>query len=373
MIDNDRKINWANIKYTGREIQYALDAVQSTWIAGGSYIKEFEKKMSQIYGGSAFSVSNGTAALQLAFQALDLKPGDKVVVPSFCFQAASNVLIQLGAEPIHCDVEESSWNQSLKSITDVYEDGIVGVVVVYNYGGCDDIGAISSWCKENGIWLVEDCAEAWFSRFNGSLLGSFGDIATFSMHSAKTITCGEGGVLVSNSEELNESILQLRSHGLVGCERPYKNKIAGNNYRLSNIHAAIALAQLQNWETVISSQRERQNMYTQILAESKYGILQKSPDDSSPDYWAIGFRLNLDQLRISRDELMDQMSSHGIDTRPGFYSVSYLDYVNSDKELQISDTLSREIIVLPCGTELQKHDIEYVCRTMSKILASNAS
>jgi len=363
-------VPWANIRYFGDEVEFAKDAIDSSWIAGGEYISKFENFIQSIYSGTAYSVSNGTAALQLALQALSVKPGDRIIVPSFCFQAAGNVLLQLGAIPVFCDVNVSTWNQSLSNIRDVYDRSIKGVIAVHNYGACHDIADIADWCRENDIWLIEDCAEAWFSRVNDKLLGQHADIATFSMHAAKTITSGEGGLLISFRNDLNEKISQLRSHGLVKAQRPYLNALAGNNYRLSNIHAAIAYGQIKKWKQIIALQRQRQNKYFECLSLIPYGILQKEYSQNI-ELWAIGFRLFPSSISISRDEIMDLMRSKGIDTRPGFYSTDKLGYFDDKDVYKNSSALSENIIVFPCGTNLTEVDIERICRVFKEIIDTN--
>ncbi|MDT0582690.1 GNAT family N-acetyltransferase [Brumicola blandensis] len=363
-------ISWANIKYFGNELEYAKEALDSRWISGGDFVSKFEKEVESVYRGKAFAVSNGTAALQLALQALSVTPGDRVIVPSFCFQAAGNVLLQLGAVPVYCDVELSSWNQSLGNIQKVYDKSIKGVLLVHNYGGCHDIEKISKWCKEKSLWLLEDCAEAWFSMCSGKLLGQFSDIATFSMHAAKTITCGEGGLLISYREDLNERITQLRSHGLVGAPRPYMNQLAGNNYRLSNIHSAIALGQLEKRTDILEYQIARQKKYTSMLGELKFGQLQHCIGDGI-QLWAIGFQLFPHMLTISRDDIMDLMQVSGIATRPGFYSTDKLNYLNDESSYKNSKCLSDDIIVFPCGSDLTMTEIERTCQIFIEIVKNN--
>jgi len=154
-------INWSNFKVVGRELECLADAFNSGWVSGGPYVEKLESELERIFPGStALAVSNGTSALQLAFQTLDLKPGDQVLVPSFCFQSASNVLRQLGAEPVFCDVDPLNWNQTVRSVEKARTSRTVGVVVVHNYGIAAPIAKICDWTKEQGLCLIEDCAEA---------------------------------------------------------------------------------------------------------------------------------------------------------------------------------------------------------------------
>lgn len=360
-------INWSNFKVVGRELECLVDAFNSGWVSGGPYVEKLESELERIFTGStALAVSNGTSALQLAFQTLDIRPGDHVVVPSFCFQAASNVLQQLGAEPIFCDVDPLNWNQTVRSIKKARTGRTVGVVVVHNYGIAAPIVDISDWTKEQGLWLIEDCAEAWFTQQAGRYVGQFGDIATFSMHATKSISCGEGGAIIINDPAIVSKARLLRSHGLDRTKVQYLHECAGNNYRLSNLLAAVGYAQLEEREAIVRKQVQNAEFYREHL-EGHWAIKTQSSLPQSIDYlWAFAVSIWFDGLTIDRDKLLCLMKERGIETRPGFYPASCLPY-NDDPSVihsDVADRLHQTVVVLPCSLTLDADEIKFICDTL---------
>ena len=364
-------IRWSNFKVVGRELEYLADAFNSGWVSGGPYVEELESELERIYHGStALAVSNGTSALQLAFQTLDIRPGDHVVVPSFCFQAASNVLIQLGAKPVFCDVDPLNWNQTVRSIENARTSRTVGVVVVHNYGVAAPVASICDWAKKQGLWLVEDCAEAWFTQHAGRYVGQFGNIATFSMHATKTISCGEGGAILVNDPTIVPKARLLRSHGLDRTKVQYLHECAGNNYRLSNLLAAVGYAQLEQREIIIRKQVELAKIYRDYL-EGHWAIETQLSLPQSIDYlWAVAVSIWLDGLTIDRDALLVLLKDRGIETRPGFYSSSRLTYNDDPSAIHsdVADQLHQTIIVLPCSLTLDADEIKFICETLINLV-----
>jgi perosamine synthetase len=366
-------INWSSFKVVGKELEYINDAFKSGWVSDGDYIRKLEREMESIFNGSiALAVSNGTSALQLAFQTIGLKPGDHVIVPSFCFQAAGNVLYQLNAKPVYCDIDPLYWNQTVSTIENAITSRTVGVVVVHNYGVAASIQDISKWVKEHGLWLIEDCAEAWFTKHCNRYVGQYGDISTFSMHATKTIACGEGGVILINNKSLNNSAQLLRSHGLGRQKIQYYHECAGNNYRLSNLLAAVACAQLEQREFIINKQKYNASIYKNEL-KGHWAIQTQVSHKNSEDYlWAVAISIRFDALKIERDELIEILRDNGIEVRPGFYSASVMSY-NNKKYINsfVTDRLHKTIIVLPCSINLTKGDIENVCKILKNIINDN--
>ena len=364
-------LEWSSFLAVGDEAKYLADAMESGWVSGGAYINRLEGELERAYHGTrAYAVSNGTSALQLAFQTLGVRPGDKVIVPNFCFQAAANVLIQLGAAPVFCDVDSLTWNQSAQTVSDAHTDGVVGVVVVHNYGRAAPSEKIVAWARSNGLWVIEDCAEAWFTELGGRYVGLFGDIATFSMHATKTISCGEGGVVILNRPELAERLTLLRSHGLNRSKVHYQHQLPGNNYRLSNLLAAVALAQFEKRDLIVSKQARRNSLYLSALEGSLALDLQHPAREANDLLWAVAVRLNTRLLRTSRDDVISELKARGIETRPGFYPASTFCYNRKyiSGELPVSEGISKEIIVLPCAPTIGEADVERVVAELMRIV-----
>ena len=364
-------ISWSSFNLAGDEIAYLLEAIQSKWVSGGEFVEKLEASLENIYIGSrAFSVTNGTSALQLAYQLMGVKPGDEVIVPGFCFQAASNVLIQLGAVPVFCDVDSKTWNQTLQNIKESKTRRSVGVVVVHNYGRATEIQEICDWARENGLWTIEDCAEAWFTKYKTRFVGQYGDVATFSMHATKTIACGEGGVVMVNSNVLVEKIKLLRSHGLNRNKTHYLHEIPGNNYRLSNLLCAVAFAQVERHQEILVRQKAKNDAYKNLF-RNHWGVEAQSPISAASDnLWAYAVKVHTELLTLTRDEIIKELKNNGVEARPGFYPASALSY-NLDyikNELNVCQSLAKEIIVLPCASNLTEKDVATVFSVFDRIL-----
>lgn len=367
-----KKIEWSSFNPVGNELRYLQNAFESGWVSGGEYVEKLESALDSIFVGSkSFAVSNGTSALQLAFQVLSLKTGDHVIVPAFCFQAAANVLRQLGAIPVFCDVSMFSWNQNVETVSRALTSKTVGVVIVHNYGRSAALDEIVNWAKQKGLWVIEDCAEAWFSKYNGKYLGQFGTISTFSMHATKTISSGEGGIVILNDTSLVDRLKLLRSHGLNRNKVQYFHELPGNNYRLSNLLCAVAYGQLEQRESILKNQRDRMMAYQEFLADHWALSLQQGILFSDDNLWAVAVRIKSDLLRVSRDDLIQLMLEKGIETRPGFYPASAMAF-NGDQELPnehpVSVAVAREVIVLPCSSRIKRDDIRYICDILKALL-----
>lgn len=370
---SSNEIEWSSFNPVGNEAQYLQDAFASGWVSAGSYVEKLESELDRVYAGShSFAVSNGTSALQLAFQTLGVKPGDRVIVPAFCFQAAGNVLSQLGAVPVFCDVDSVTWNQTLDTIQRAVTEQAVGVVIVHNYGRAAPSAEIVAWARDNGLWVIEDCAEAWFTRYQNRFVGQFGDVATFSMHATKTIASGEGGVVMINDPSLKEMVRLLRSHGLNRSKTHYMHELAGNNYRLSNLLSAVAYGQLEQRERIEANQKERAKAYKEML-DGHWALNLQAPIAGADDnVWAVAVKLKSHLLTVSRDQLIGLLKERGIETRPGFYPASALAYNAQHliSNLPVGDAIAKDIIVLPCSSRLTKNDIKYVCDTLIELLES---
>lgn len=364
-------VNWSDFNTVGNERDYLLKAFDSGWVSGGDYVSELENMLQAVFPGSeAISASNGTIALQLAFQLMELKPGDEVIVPSFCFQAAANVLIQLGAKPVFCDIDVLTWSQNVRTLSEARTNRTVGLVIVHNYGCMADMEKIVDWADQNGVWIIEDCAEAWFSMCRGKYAGQFGALGTYSMHATKTISCGEGGVTLINDQKLVGRARLLRSHGLARSGTHYFPEVAGNNYRLSNLHCALACAQLEQREYIIEQKKKINRIMEAALLQHPLIETQLSCYNCVDVKWAVAIRLNFDLLAIERDGLMRVLKESGIETRPGFYNASQLEIYGPNPVVnsKVSGAISEEVIVLPCATSMTQLEIDQVCNEVVRLV-----
>lgn len=368
-------INWASFSPVGREEEFLIRAFRSGWVSSGPFVTELETAVEKIFkSGPALAVANGTAALMLAFQTLDVKPGDRIIVPAFCFQAAANTLLQLGAEPVFCDIDLLNWNQSKATVAACLDDSISGIVVVHNYGCAAEVDQISQLAKEHGIWLVEDAAEAWFSKLNDTYLGCFGDISIFSMHATKTIACGEGGVVLVNRNDLVDKARLHRSHGLDRTAVQYMHLLPGNNYRLSNLLSALACAQLEEKDEILKAQRKRTKIYMTGFADVPNLRFQRSLGDAHDEHWADALYIDFQYLSITRNDLIALARDNGVELRPGFYPPSAIPYYNHDtlNPTPVSDRIAASTIVLPCASTLTPVQLEKVIEVITNLITENS-
>ncbi len=250
----------------GNEKKYVNECIDTSWISSrGDFIKRFEDEFTEFIGvNHAISVSNGTVALHLALVTLGIGQGDEVIVPSFTYIASVSTICHAGATPVFVDSLEDTWQMNPEDVKRKITSKTRAIMVVHLYGQTCEMDELVSIAKENNIFLIEDCAEAFGSKYNNKMAGSFGDIACFSFYGNKTITTGEGGMVVTNDETLWDRAYHLRMHGLAKY-RQYWHDVLGFNYRMTNICAAIGLAQLENAKEKIFKKRELAEKYTELL------------------------------------------------------------------------------------------------------------
>lgn len=369
-----KKIKWSEFSCWGSEKEYLTNALESSWVSGGEYVEKFEQKIKcSLNLENVLTVTNGTAALQLAFYGIEIKPGDEVILPAFGFMAAANVLKLMNAKPVFVDVDADNWCMNSQLIKGKINQQTKAIVIIHNYGVVSRIKEIREIADEYNIVLIEDCAESIFSEYANQYCGTFGDVSTFSFHATKTIATGEGGLVACKDPKLFKRMKLIRSHGLSRVDKHYWHELNGNNYRLSNLLAAIGLAQLEKKDEIIIKKKLIFEAYWSALSNNSFIKLQKFESECKPIIWAIGVNLDLSQIQISRDEVMEDLKKEGIETRPGFYSPSQLNiYGHIDtNETKIADALAKNIIVLPSYTRIDNKDIEYVSHTLKEILNKN--
>ncbi|GEA07076.1 hypothetical protein KUL42_18370 [Alteromonas sp. KUL42] len=366
-MSDEKKINWSDFYHWGNESQYVTDAIDSKWVSGGQYVGRLEQQFSTLLDlNNVLAVSNGTAALQLAFLGIDIKPGDEVIVPGFGFMAAANVLRQMNAVPVFADVSLFDWNMDVAHVKALITSKTKAIVCIHNYGVMSAMAELADIAKKHGIYLIEDCAEAIFSQYQGKYCGAFGDICTFSLHATKTISSGEGGIVSCKDPELYEKMVLLRSHGLRREKKHYWHEVHGNNFRLSNVLAAIGVAQFEQYDAILKQKERVFERYQSALSNHPLISFQCYPKISSPIMWAVAIYIPFSLLSISRDELMDRLLKYGIETRPGFYTADELPIFAdiSQRSIPNAQHIASNVIVLPSGALISDDDIDFVCQTL---------
>ena len=367
------QIQWSDFSHWGNESEYVKDAIDSNWVSGGQYVGRLEKQFeSELNIEHVLAVSNGTAALQLAFLGIGIQPGDEVIVPAFGFMAAANVLRQMHAIPVFADVSLFDWNMEVESVEPLISEKTKAIVTIHNYGVMSGMEQLAALAKANGIYLIEDCAEAVFSAYQQQYCGAFGDICTFSLHATKTISSGEGGIVGCKDADLYQSMALIRSHGLRRAKKHYWHEAHGNNYRLSNVLAAIGVAQFEKYDNILAQKKRVFERYRERLEHHPLISFQCSPVESSPVIWAVGVYIPFNLLDVNRDELMDQLAEKGIETRPGFYTASQLPIFDEvcDQPTKNADHVAANTIVLPSFALIEDKVIDFVCDTLLEKVAA---
>lgn len=344
---------------TGNEKKYVNECLDSTWISSkGQFIKEFEKAFANYINiEHAAGVCNGTVAIHLALLALGIKAGDEVIVPTFTYIASANPIVQVGATPVFVDSKADTWQMSPEDIEKKITPRTRAIMVVHLYGHPCDMDRIMQIAKKHDLLVIEDCAEAIGTRYKGQHVGTFGDVATFSFFGNKTITCGEGGMVVTNDSTIYDRLVHFKGQGLAK-HREYWHDVLGYNYRMTNIQAAIGLAQLEQVETFLAKKQQIAKWYSENLKNTSFDF-HRTIGDVFHSYWMCSILVKKAGLR---DSLREFLKESGIETRPTFYPIHTMPmYAKQFAKHQVAEDLASRGINLPSYPALEKPDIEYIC------------
>ncbi|MDP2652848.1 MAG: DegT/DnrJ/EryC1/StrS family aminotransferase [Candidatus Omnitrophota bacterium] len=354
------EIPFARPSFAGKEKEYLADALSSTWVSGGPYVEKFEESFAAFHGMPyAVMTSSGTAALHLALLGCGIGPGDEVIVPGLTFVAPINMVIAAGARPVFADVDPRTWCVDPASVSALISDRTRAVIAVHLYGNVCDMARLSEIASRHSLLLLEDAAEAVFSRDHGQYAGTFGDAGCFSFQATKTITTGEGGCVLTRRPELYEEMRILRDHGMTPGKR-YWHEAVGYNFRLTNLQAAVGCGQMDDLERIVARRRNIHRLYRSSL-EGETGLtLQHFSSSVDPVIWALGVKIDAAVFPQGRDALIQALAAEGIETRPGFYPASVLP-VYAAAPLPAAEDIGKSVIVLPCFPGLGDGEVEAVC------------
>jgi perosamine synthetase len=352
-------IPWAEPRYWGREEALVLDALRSSWISGGPYVDRLEHDFGRYCGSPhVVATSNGTTALHTALLALDVQPGDEIVVPAFAFMAAANVALHLRAVPVFADVDPATWCVTARSIEAVLTPRTRGIVPVHTYGNVCEMDPIVALAERHGLWLIEDAAEALGSRYQARHAGTIARVGTYSFHATKTITTGEGGAVVTHDATLAERMRLYRSHGVKS--RRYWHDVAGHNFRLTNMQAAIGCAQLECIDAITVQRRRVWDRYTTLLGGAPGLRLQAMTPGTYPLMWAVATCLDAQAYPQGREEVMKNLAEAGIETRPGFYAAAQMPHLYRAPETPHATALASHVISVPSSPTVSDEEIEFI-------------
>jgi len=351
---------------SGNEEKYVLDAFRSGWISSrGPYVQKFERDFADFIGSSnpGIAVSNGTVALHLALVASGIGPGDEVLVPNFTYVACANAVMYVGATPVFFGSHASDLQPSLESAEKLITKKTRAIVLPHLYGGAADIKGFHKFALELGITLIEDCAEAIGTKVEGSHVGGWGDIATFSFFGNKTLTTGEGGMVIAKNPIEDALIRKIKNQG-VSKPGGYHHDLIGFNYRMTNLQAAIGVAQIERADEIISKKQANHKIYIENLKEARgWKLLESNQGQSS--YW---METILFDHEVNIPEIIEKFYAVGIETRPGFSNMVLLPMYAGAKFDSTSDmNLPKKVLNLPSSPKLTREQIKFVSRESLKI------
>ena len=364
----------------GREKEYVNDTLNTNWISSaGKYIEKFEEEFSKFCGVKyGISCSSGFAALHLACASLGLKKGDEVIVPTFTMAACTNAIILTGAKPVLVDSDKETFCIDVNKIEEKITERTKAIMPVHIYGHSCDMDPILDLAKKYNLFIIEDVAEAHGGEYKGKKLGSIGNVGCFSFYANKIITTGEGGMCVTDNLELAERIKKLRNHAFE-VPRFIHNEI-GFNYRLTNLQAAIGVAQVENVETLVEARRNIGIRYNKELSGIKGLILPVEKPYAKNVYWMYGVVLS-DDISLTKEEVMQKLREEGIDTRSFFIPMHEQPaYVNKTIEnspdcsgnFEVAEKISKRGFYLPSSSNLTDEEIQFVCNKLKSIISEKA-
>lgn len=363
-------------KITKEDIDLVSKSLSEGWISGeGPYVETFEKKFAEICNRKfGISVSNGSVAIELVFDALDLPPGSEVLVPSFAIISCLAPILRRGLLPIFVETDPHTWNICIDDALSKISPKTKAVLFVHTYGISVDVDPLLEVCRENKIYLIEDAAEAHGVFYKGRPCGSFGDVSVFSFYANKLVTTGEGGMILTNNEKIAEKIYYLKNLAFLKDER-FKHFDLGWNFRLSSIQAALGISQVDRLGEIVQHRISIVNIYKKYLNRFDNLEFQIAETPYSKNvYWVVGIKLK-DELEGKRNEIVRRLADKGIQTRPFFYPLHKQPVLKkyglvSQIELKNCEDLYKNGFYLPSGNGYLLQEIEEISRIVAIELES---
>lgn len=369
VVQRTQSIALAQPDLSGNEAQYVTRAIQSSWISStGEFVDRFEAEFAEMTGAkTALTVVNGTAALHLALAALEIAPGDEVIVPSLTFIATANAVRYCGATPVFVDIDPKTWCLDPQKVATAVTARTKAIIVVHLYGHPADMDAINEIAKAKRLRVIEDAAEAILARYKGKPTGGLADVATYSFYGNKVFTCGEGGALTTNFPELAARARLLRGQGM-DPQRRYFFPVIGYNYRLTNVASAILCAQLERREEILACRRRICTRYAEALSSIPGLGFQPVADWAELSPWLFSICVDSKAFGISRDALMNRLAESKIETRPFFIPLHLLPpYKGTLRSLlPHTERLGAVGMNLPTHLNLTDDDIGFIADRISQ-------
>ncbi len=368
-----KKIYAAGTHITSLEEEYVLDALRNGWYGSKKYYycekleSEFSSYHDRKYG---LMTTNCTSALHLILAGLGIGQGDEVLVPECTWIASASPITYLGAKPVFCDIQKETWCLCPKSVEKSITEKTKAVIAVDLFGNMPNMKELSEICKKHNVYLIEDAAEALGSSYYGTKAGKFGIASTFSFHNTKTMSTGEGGMLLLDDEELYKRCVKLRDHGRGPDTKPYFNDIVGYKFMPFNLQAALGLAQFHRVDELIGFKRHHLNMYKEHLKGLSLTFNYES-EDVVNGAWITAMVIDK-KYKITKQEFIEKMNSFNVPVRPFFYPLSSIPAFNMKDTYQEKNKVSYDVssrgVNLPGAPNLTDESIIFICSKIKEVL-----
>jgi len=360
--------------FSGHEKKYLDECIKTGWISSeGPFVSRFEEKFSRKVGRKyGVAVCNGSAALELAVAALDIRKGDEVIMPAFTIISCAAAIVRVGAKPVLVDADENTWNMDVSQIEDKITSKTKAIMVVHIYGLPVDMDPVLALAKKYGLKIIEDAAEMHGQTYKGKPCGSFGDVSIFSFYPNKLVTTGEGGMVVTDNKVLAERCRSLRNLCFQEKRRFIHNEL-GWNFRMTNLQAAIGLAQLERLDEFVIRKRRMGKRYTELLKDIKGIQLPLSKTDYAENiYWVYGVVLK-NKVKLKTEEITERLAKQGIGTRPFFWPMHKQPVFTKmglfrNGYFPVAENLAERGFYIPSGLALTEEQINKVSSALRKIL-----
>lgn len=359
----------------GNEKKYLIECIDTGWISSeGPFIKKFEEQFAtRVSRKFGVTVCNGTAALDAAIEALGIGPGDEVIMPSFTIISCIGQIIRAGAKPVLVDSDPLTWNMDVGQIEGKITPRTKLIMIVHIFGLPVDVDPVLDIAKRHGLRVLEDAAQMHGQTYKGKPCGSFGDISTFSFYPNKHITTGEGGMIATNDDRLAEDCRSLRNL----CFQPQRRFVhdrLGWNLRMTNMQAALGIAQLERLDEFVARKRRMGEVYTQLLGDVSALQLPLARTNYAENiYWVYGLVIS-DQIEMTAEEAMKCLAAKGVGCRPFFYPIHQQPVLRNmglfaDAKLPVSERLYQKGFYIPSGMALTEEKMNSVAQAVKEVFA----
>ena len=357
----------------GNEKKYLTQCIETGWISSeGPFITEFEEKFAKKMGRKhGIAVCNGTAAIDAAIEALEIGPGDEVIMPTFTIISCIAQIVRNGGKPVLVDSDPITWNMDSMSVESKITKNTKAIMIVHIYGMPVDVDPILELAKRYGLKVLEDAAEMHGQTYKNKPCGSFGDISIFSFYPNKHITTGEGGMILTDNDEIAETCKSLRNL----CFKPehrFVHDRLGWNLRMTNMQAALGLAQLERLDEFVQRKKKMGRIYTELFKDLPHAQLPVVANEYAENiYWVYG--LLIDESRGDGREIMSQLAKKGIGTRPFFYPMHLQPILREkglfvDEQYPVAENMYKQGFYIPSGLALTENDMEQVAKAVISVL-----